>query len=191
MNGYDFHVGLMAGSEKWTDPKVKAVFEKWRELLPYFQEGALGRTWQDARPGCPGRQDSRHVLPGHVRGRAGPVDDAADVDFFPFPTLGTEFDAENAIDAPIDGFLLSAKPKNPEAAKAFLRCVGTPAAQVVYVTTTGIGERCGLADAPTRAGTTMSRRRPRSVLKTPARSPSSSIATPGPTSPDRPACRAS
>ena len=27
MNGYDFHVDLMAGKEKWTDPKVKAVFQ--------------------------------------------------------------------------------------------------------------------------------------------------------------------
>ena len=29
MNGYEFHIDLMAGKEKWTDPKVKAVFEKW------------------------------------------------------------------------------------------------------------------------------------------------------------------
>ena len=47
-NGYDFHVGLMEGREKWSDPKVKAVFELWKGLLPYFQEGAPGRTWQDA-----------------------------------------------------------------------------------------------------------------------------------------------
>ncbi|HEY7522729.1 MAG TPA: ABC transporter substrate-binding protein, partial [Candidatus Limnocylindrales bacterium] len=47
-NGYDFHVGLMAGDQKWTDPKVKTVFEIWKELLPFHQEGAAGRTWQDA-----------------------------------------------------------------------------------------------------------------------------------------------
>ena len=27
-----------------------------------------------------------------------------DLDFFPFPTLGTRFDGELGIDAPIDGF---------------------------------------------------------------------------------------
>ena len=48
MNGYDFHVGLMAGTEKWTDPKTKAVFEKWAELLPYFDPQPLGKTWQEA-----------------------------------------------------------------------------------------------------------------------------------------------
>ena len=62
-----------------------------------------------------------------------------DVGFFPFPLLGTEFDGENAIDAPIDGFMLSANPKNPDAAKAFLKCVATPEAQVAYVTSPGIG----------------------------------------------------
>src|SRR3954451_17494707 len=45
MNGYDFHVGLMAGSQKWSDAKVKAVFQKWKDLLPYFQTGAPGRKW--------------------------------------------------------------------------------------------------------------------------------------------------
>ena len=34
LNGYDFHVGLMAGKQKWTDPKVTAVFKKWAEILP-------------------------------------------------------------------------------------------------------------------------------------------------------------
>ena len=35
--------------EKWSDPRVKAVFEMWRDdVLPYTQEGAAGRTWQDA-----------------------------------------------------------------------------------------------------------------------------------------------
>ena len=29
LNGYDFHIGLMEGTEKWNDPKTKAVFEYW------------------------------------------------------------------------------------------------------------------------------------------------------------------
>src|SRR4051794_24187597 len=42
LNGYKFHVDLMAGKEKWADAKVKQVFESWKELLPYLQTGALG-----------------------------------------------------------------------------------------------------------------------------------------------------
>ena len=48
LNGYDFHVGLMAGKEKWTDPKVTAVFQKWAEFLPYHAKDYAGLTWQNA-----------------------------------------------------------------------------------------------------------------------------------------------
>ena len=48
INGYDFHISLMAGKESWTDPKVKQVFDTWRGLLPHHQPGANGRTWQEA-----------------------------------------------------------------------------------------------------------------------------------------------
>ena len=34
LNGYRFHRDLMAGKAKWTDPRVKAVLELWRLLLP-------------------------------------------------------------------------------------------------------------------------------------------------------------
>jgi multiple sugar transport system substrate-binding protein len=138
MNGYDFHIGLMEGREKWTDPRVKAVFEKWAALLPYFQEGAPGRTWQDAaKAALVDKKAAMYFLGTFALEQAG--DAASDVGFFTFPLFGNEWDAEKAIDAPIDGFMLSANPKNPEAAKAFLECVGGPEAQVVYVTSPGIG----------------------------------------------------
>jgi multiple sugar transport system substrate-binding protein len=50
--------------------------------------------------------------------------DIDDLDFFPFPSLGTQFDAEKALDAPIDTIQISAKsPKlaaELDAAKAYL-----------------------------------------------------------------------
>ena len=39
LNGYDFHVGLMTGKNKWTDPKVTAVFKQWAKLIPYYTSG--------------------------------------------------------------------------------------------------------------------------------------------------------
>jgi multiple sugar transport system substrate-binding protein len=50
-NGYQFHVDLMAGKNKWTDPKVAQVFTVWKDLLPFYQDGAAGRLWQDAAAG--------------------------------------------------------------------------------------------------------------------------------------------
>jgi multiple sugar transport system substrate-binding protein len=138
LNGYNFHIGLMEGNEKWNDPRVKAVFEYWRDLLPYFQEGAPGRTWQDAaKAALVDKTAGMYFLGTFAVEQAG--DNGPDVGFFPFPLLGTEYDAENAIDAPIDGFMLSKDPDNADAAKKFLKCVATPEAQVAYVTSPGIG----------------------------------------------------
>ncbi len=138
MNGYTFHIDLMEGRAKWTDPRVKAVFEKWAELLPYFQEGAPGRTWQDAaKATLVDKIAGMYFLGTFALEQAG--DAASDVGFFAFPYFGNEWDAEKAVDAPIDGFMLSANPKNAEAAKAFLKCAGSPEAQVAYVTSPGIG----------------------------------------------------
>jgi len=138
MNGYTFHIDLMEGRAKWSDPKVKAVFEKWAELLPYFQEGAPGRTWQDAaKAALVDKVAGMYFLGTFALEQAG--DASSDVGFFPFPYFNNEWDSEKAVDAPIDGFMMIANPKNPDAAKAFLKCLGSPEAQVAYVTSPGIG----------------------------------------------------
>ena len=107
LNGYEFHVDLMAGKEKWTDPRVTAVFQKWAELLPYHAEGLPGRTWQDAADTLVQKKAGMYLLGMFVSAQfaATKTGDLDDVDFFPFPTLGTEFDAENALDAPIDAWI--------------------------------------------------------------------------------------
>ena len=125
MNGYDFHVGLMAGKQKWTDPKVKAVFQKWADLLPYFDPQPLGKTWQDAAQDMIGKKAGMYFLGTFAGEQATDPAVHDDLDFFPFPTLGTQYDSEAAIDAPIDGFMVSAKAKNLDQAKAFMEFLAT------------------------------------------------------------------
>ena len=67
MNGYDFHVGLMEGREKWTDPRVKTVFETWRTATCPTRRKAPPDALAGCGQGCPGRQDRGYVLPGHLR----------------------------------------------------------------------------------------------------------------------------
>jgi multiple sugar transport system substrate-binding protein len=133
-NGYQFHIGLMAGTEKWTDPRVKTVYETWKTILPHFQAGALGRTWQEAAQAMVSKQAGMYFLGTFAAQQATKEEEKADLDFFPFPVLGTEFDSELGIDAPIDGFMLSTAKKNPEGSKALLEFLGSGAAQTIYVT---------------------------------------------------------
>jgi multiple sugar transport system substrate-binding protein len=132
LNGYKFHVDLMAGKEKWADAKVKQVFEAWKELIPYQQEGALGRTWQQAADGVVKKTSAMYFLGTFAGQQATKKEDHDDLDFFPFPTLGTQYDTELGIDAPIDGFMLSAKAKNVDTGKAFLEYLATGEAQIIF-----------------------------------------------------------
>jgi multiple sugar transport system substrate-binding protein len=135
LNGYQFHVDLMAGKEKWTDPKVKTVFDTFKEILPFHQEGAAGRIWQDASATLVQKKAAMYfhgMFTSQQFQEAGQAD-LDDLDFFPYPDFGTQYDAEKALDAPIDGFALSKAPKNLDAAKAFVEHLGQPDTQVAWV----------------------------------------------------------
>jgi len=126
MNGYDFHVGLMTGAQKWTDPKVTAVFQKWATLIPFYTHGYAGLTWQQACDTLVRKTAGLFFLGLFMTGEVATVDAtaSADIDFFPFPFMGNSFDAEQALDAPIDIAMISAKSPNLAAdlvnAKAYM-----------------------------------------------------------------------
>jgi multiple sugar transport system substrate-binding protein len=126
LNGYDFHVGLMTGTNKWTDPKVTAVFQQWAQLIPFYTDGFAGLTWQQACDTLVRSTAGMYFLGLFMTGEVNTVDKTvvADIDFFPFPFLGNSFDAEKALDAPIDIMMMSAKSKDLSAdmanAKAYL-----------------------------------------------------------------------
>jgi multiple sugar transport system substrate-binding protein len=128
LNGYDFHTQLLTGKgQKWTDPKVTAVFQKWAEIMPFHDTTYAGLTWQKAADKLINKTAGMYVLGLFVSGEfsaTGTPADLDDLDFFPFPNLGTSFDAEKALDAPIDIWMLSAKSPSLQVdidtAKAFL-----------------------------------------------------------------------
>jgi multiple sugar transport system substrate-binding protein len=126
MNGYDYHVNLMAGEEAWDSQEVKAVFDTWRELLEYHQEDALGRDWEEASQSLVKNEAGMYYL-GLFMFEQFPEDERDDVDFFNFPEIDSSIGAD-AIDAPIDGYCMSADPDNEDAAKDFLKYISSPEA---------------------------------------------------------------
>jgi multiple sugar transport system substrate-binding protein len=132
-NGYKFHVDLMAGKESWEDAKVKTVFDTWRGLMDLHQTGSLGRTWQEAAQTLQQKKAGMYFL-GTFAGQQFTGADVDDLDFFAFPEIVAEHGIDS-IDAPIDGLMMSKKPKNEAAAKALLKYVGSPEAENVYLKT--------------------------------------------------------
>jgi multiple sugar transport system substrate-binding protein len=131
LNGFDYHMRLMRGQEPWTGPQAKAIFTTWRELLPYHQEGANGRLWEEAAVDLVRKKSGMYLL-GMFVGQQFPPDQLEDLDFFTFPEIDTRIGTD-AIEAPIDGFMISAKVKNEARAKQLLRYLASPQAQHTYL----------------------------------------------------------
>ena len=151
INGYDYHIKLMKHQIPWTDPGVTTVFQHWAELMPYLQTGANGRIWQDAAKALETKQAGM-MFQGTNQVAAQYVSDGAnlsDLDFFVFPEINTAY-GQDYMDAPTDGFMLSAKAKNADGAKAILEYIGTGAAEANFLKTDqwDVGLASGL-NAPT------------------------------------------
>ncbi len=131
INGYEYHVRLMAGKQSWDSPQVKAVFNKWRELFPYYSEGALGLSWQDGAAQLENKQAGMFLLGGFLTGAMKPAN-AKDIDFFPFPVINPRW-GQDSIDAPIDGYMVSKNPKNMDGAKKLVGFLGTAPATDAYL----------------------------------------------------------
>ncbi|AWW38751.1 sugar ABC transporter substrate-binding protein [Streptomyces sp. AS58] len=131
-NGYEFHVDLMAGKASWTDAKVRAAFDLWAEILPFHQEGAMGRTWQDAAQTLVAKKAGMYLLGTFVAQQFTDPADLDDLDFFAFPEIDPAHGQET-VEAPTDGFMLSKSPKNKAGSVELLEYLGSPEAEEIYL----------------------------------------------------------
>ncbi len=139
LNGYDFHVGLCTGQQKWTDPKVTSVFKKWAEITPYYSPAFAGLTWQQAADQLLRKQAGMYLLGLFVSQEflaSGSAADLGQLDFFPFPHVGSPYDAEEALDAPIDVYMVTKKSPSLSSdtgqAKAFMEYIAKGSVQTQY-----------------------------------------------------------
>ncbi|RAN72767.1 sugar ABC transporter substrate-binding protein [Bacillus sp. SRB_336] len=130
LNGYQFHMDLTAHKESWDQKKVSDVFDTWKALLPYQNPAALGMTWQDAAINMGKKKSGMYLLGSFVTQQYTDKAILDDIDFFAFPEIAME--GQDAVEAPIDGLLLSKKGGNNQAARDFLAFMGTPEGQDAY-----------------------------------------------------------
>jgi multiple sugar transport system substrate-binding protein len=133
-NGYDFHVSLMGGKESWTDDKVKQVFTNWSTILDFYQPDVNGRTWQDAATALGDKEVGMYLLGTFVTSNFDDTqqDIIDDIDFFAFPSIDPAY-GQDAVEAPIDGFMMAKSPKNEDGAKALLEKLGGAASIDAYI----------------------------------------------------------
>ncbi len=134
INGAKFHRDVLSGKKSFNSPEVKAVFNKWQEMLPYMDKQAKGLAFAEAQTKFYKGETATYVA-GNWWALGAPKDVGDDIDFFQFPIIDPKVPV--AEEAPADGFFAARKGSNPEVTKAFLRYLATPAAQELYLTTSG------------------------------------------------------
>ncbi|GAA0927094.1 extracellular solute-binding protein [Virgisporangium aurantiacum] len=130
INGAPFHRDLLAGKQRFDNPKVKAVFAKWREVLPYFDPKGKAYPFQEATNALLGGKTGMFLI-GTFFADAAPKDALDDIDFFQFPIIDPAVPV--AEEAPTDGFFASAKSANPTGTKALLTYLASAPAQETYI----------------------------------------------------------
>jgi multiple sugar transport system substrate-binding protein len=131
-NGYDFHMSLMRGQVSWTDKRAVKTIDLWREITPYYQTSAGGRSWQDAAQSLLDKKSGMAIIGLFLGQQVTDESLRSDIDFFPFPEIDPAY-GQDTVEAPTDGFMLSHKPKNSAGAKKFLEFLGSAQAEKLYM----------------------------------------------------------
>lgn len=129
-NGYEFHMALTAGKEKWTDDRIKKTMANWRELIDMeaFIGDHTAYSWQEAIPFLVDGKAASYLMGNFAVDpikAAGLTDDQLDFYQFPLITEGIPM----AEEAPTDTLHIPSGASNKEAARAFLQFVATPEIQ--------------------------------------------------------------
>ncbi|NUP66108.1 MAG: extracellular solute-binding protein, partial [Nonomuraea sp.] len=136
INGAAFHRELLAGRQSFASPRLKAVFDAWKQALPYFDPKGKAYPFQEATSKLLAGKTGMFLI-GTFFAETAPRDVFDDLDFFQFPILDESVPV--AEEAPTDGFFASAKAANPAGAKELLAYLAGPEAQALYITSgTGI-----------------------------------------------------
>jgi multiple sugar transport system substrate-binding protein len=130
VNGYRFHMDLTAGKIPYTDPKVKAVFDTWAELIKpgYFLENHAALDWQDAIPQFVQGKAAMYLMGNFAVApmiAGGLKEDQIGFLKFPEITAGVPY----AEDAPTDTFHIPSGAKNKDYARKFLAFLAQPDTQ--------------------------------------------------------------
>lgn len=119
INGLEFHHRLLLGEERFTDPKVRKVFDVWGDLLRngYFLNETMDQDWDRVLPYMYRDQVGMTLIGSFVAAKF-PATFSADMGFFAFPRYAPDMPAYE--DAPLDVLILPARGENRQARNRFL-----------------------------------------------------------------------
>ena len=118
INGYQYHIDLLTGKEKWTDPKTQEVFKYFAELVPFMNTNFMDIDWDGCRDLLLQKKAGAMMMGSWFANdfKAQSQADYDDLWVVPFPEINPEHGIDT-IDAPLDGVSVAANGKNIEGGK--------------------------------------------------------------------------
>ena len=100
-NGLEFHIDLMLGKKKYTDPGVVETFENWKKAIDAgcFIDNHQNYSWQEAQPPLVNGEAAMYLI-GNFLVPNLPEETVANMNFFQFPDIKEGM--ERGEDAPTD-----------------------------------------------------------------------------------------
>jgi multiple sugar transport system substrate-binding protein len=122
INGHAFHRALMDGTISYVDPRVRAVFAKWRELLDKgcFVENHASMSWQESQA-LLYQGKGAMILIGNFIVANFPPELRDSMEFAPFPIVDEK--VGHFEDAPMNSLHIPARARNKADARTFLSYV--------------------------------------------------------------------
>jgi multiple sugar transport system substrate-binding protein len=121
-NGYAFHMSLMQGDVAYTDPRVHAVFRRWRELLDHrcFSRNHASSSWQESQALLYQGKAAMMLIGNYIVANF-PADVRDRMEFARFPTLRPEIGRFE--EAPMNTVHVPARAQNKEEGRRFMQFV--------------------------------------------------------------------
>lgn len=130
VNGADYHRQLLAGKHRFDDPEVRKVFDRWQEVLPYFDPDGTALAFQDASTALLNGRTGMMLI-GTFFADATPKKALDDIDFFRFPVIDPKVPL--AEEAPTDGYFASARTGRGDQVADLMKYLATAEAQEIYI----------------------------------------------------------
>jgi multiple sugar transport system substrate-binding protein len=121
-NGHAFHMQVMEGRVPYTDPRIRTVFARWRELIDRdcFMPNHASQGWQQAQAWLYQGKAGMMLIGNYIVPNF-PADMRERMAFAPFPMLDAAVPL--AEDAPMNSLHIPARAQNKEDARRFLAFV--------------------------------------------------------------------
>lgn len=130
INGAQYHRELLAGKHRFDDPEVRKVFDRWQEVLPYFDPNGTALAFQDATTALLNGKTGMMLI-GTFFADSAPKSALDDIDFFRFPVIDSKIPL--AEEAPVDGYFASARTGRRDQVFDLLKYLATAEAQEIYI----------------------------------------------------------